>query len=184
MISLQKQIQWLSRIQIGLFVAFLAGGVLFYFVHYRPTIAKTRQAKTNIQATEIAIKINIDAARDLESLQRQVDKLKEQIDNSRQLKSQPELPRFIREVTQFSHNSGLMRFNCVPNEKIKLRYCAELPIALNFSGPFNDVVGFLKQAETMNRMTRTRSLVIRSRNDVRNGIVDVKLSMSLFFSED
>ncbi len=63
-----------------------------------------------------------------------------------------------------------------------LELYSEIPITMNFEGDFSSVFGFLREMEAMPRLTRVKSLNIRTK-DPKLGIVDVNLAMNIYFSE-
>lgn len=85
-------------------------------------------------------------------------------------------------MTSLSDSTELLKFRYEPSSKRPQTLCSELPISLMFEGRFLNVASFLRQVEEMPRMTRTRSLQIRSR-DGASGTVDVQMSVSVFFGE-
>ena len=59
---------------------------------------------------------------------------------------------------------------------------ALLGASLKFEGKFPSVANFLRSAEEMQRLTRTRRLDLKCR-DVKSGNVDVELSMNIYFAD-
>jgi Tfp pilus assembly protein PilO len=121
-------------------------------------------------------------ARDLDAIKSDVRRLSELILRSRQLPAQEDQSNFIREISDISQGVRLQQLDFKPQKSRKLEMCGELPIDLTFVGKFPDVAAFLRQAEEMPRMLRTRKLQLRSK-DGKTGDVDVKLSMSIFYAD-
>lgn len=183
MIPLAQQRCWLRRVQwisAGSTAILLAA---FLVVVYFPFTHRASALQAEAESAQGKIRKNAATARDLDLIKADVDRLRAQILRSRQVPKQQDLPKFIRDVTQLSQSSQLQRFRYEPSTQKKQELCSELPITLQFSGPFPDVATFLRQAEEMPRMTRTRKLNLKCR-DGKAGVVDVELSMSIFFSED
>jgi Tfp pilus assembly protein PilO len=182
MIPLQQQRLWVGRVQATLAGVTLCGLVAFYFFAYRPLTADAADLSVQIAAVEKNLRKNEEDAKDLDKIKREVLRLRDQFTRSRQLPNQQDLPKFLRDIDQLSQASKLQKFRSEPEAQKKQELCSELPISLMFQGNFPDVASFLRQAEELPRMTRTRRLVVKGR-DAKTGSVDVQLSMSIFFSE-
>ncbi len=183
MIPLNKQIEWLRRCQKVLAGVVGAVLLLFYAVVYRPSTQRIVEIQNQIATTNQQIKSNESAAKDLDKIKRDVQQLRDQIARSRKLTRDQDLSGFLRDVTDLAHGTRVDRFRCEPESVRKLDLCSELPIKLKFAGPFMDVASFLRQAEEMPRMMRTRSLTLKSR-DGKDGVVNAELSVSIFFGGD
>jgi Tfp pilus assembly protein PilO len=182
LIQLQHQRLWIVRVQLTLAGVTLCGLAAFFLFVYRPGAVRVRELKTETSAIEFQLARNEEAAKDLNKIKADVLRLRDQFTRSRQLPPQQDLPKFLRDIDQLSQASKLQKFRSEPEAQRKQELCSELPISLMFQGNFPDVASFLRQAEEMPRMTRTRRLLLKSR-DGKTGSVDVQLSMSIFFSE-
>jgi Tfp pilus assembly protein PilO len=182
MIPLRQQTLWIRRLQKALAGVSVCGLAAFYFVAYRPSMQRQNELRLAIAAADASIGRNQEAARDLDAIKTDVRRLGEKILRSRQLPTQEDQPKFIREIQDLSHGVSLQKFDYKPQKNRQLELCGELPIDLTFVGSFPDVAAFLRQAEEMPRMLRTRKLHLSSKNG-KTGDVDVKLSMSIFYAD-
>jgi Tfp pilus assembly protein PilO len=180
MIALQQQAGWTKRMQLILGIGMLVAVLGFYIFVYRPSSHRMAELRQQLAAADIQISKNYAAARDLDSIKRDVVQLKQQIANSRQLPAEQDLSSFIREIAGMAQNARVEKFRCDPQTLKQLELCSELPITLRFAGPFMDVATFLRQAESLPRMMRTRTLSLKSR-DGKSGIVDAELAVSVYF---
>lgn len=180
MIALHQQAGWTQRAQLILGTGMVLVVIGFYWLVYRPSSQRMAELRQQTASADIQIAKNYAAARDLDSIKRDVVQLKQQIASSRQLPGEQDLSGFIREIAVMAQSTRVEKFRCDPQTLKKLEMCSELPISLRFAGPFTDVATFLRQAESLPRMMRTRSLSLKSR-DGKSGIVDAELAVSVFF---
>lgn len=180
MIPLARQSEWMRRCHVTLGVTSGVALLLFYLAVYRPTTSRLADIRREIASAELQIGKNQDAARDLDNIKRDVQQLREQIARSRKLPSEQDFSGFLREITGLAQGASLEKFRCEPANTRKLELCTEMPVTLKFSGPFMEVSSFLRQAEEMPRMMRTRTLSLKSK-DGKSGMVDAELSVSIFF---
>jgi Tfp pilus assembly protein PilO len=183
MIPLNQQSGWIRRCHIILGVSAGVGLLLFYLAVYRPSTGRLSDIRREIASAELQISKNHDAARDLDNIKRDVQMLREQIARSRKLPPEQDLSGFLREITGLAQGASLEKFRCEPSDTRNLELCTEMPITLKFSGPFMEVSSFLRQAEEMPRMMRTRVLRLKSK-DGKSGLVDAELQVSIFFGGD
>ncbi len=182
MITLQQQTKWLGRVQAGGAAVAIVGMILFYVFVCRPGNKRLAELRTATAASDIQIRKNLDAARDLDSIKRDVQRLKDQIARSRKLPRDQDLSGFLHEITGLAQTAKVQKFRYQPNQTRELELCSELPITMQFSGPFMEVATLLQKAEEMPRMMRTRRLSLKCR-DGKSGDVDAELAMSIFFAE-
>ena len=182
MISLQKQIYWVQWAQRGLAIFFVAGMGVFFLCLFRPARQELSKTREQIDDVNLQLAKNDDAARDLPAIEREVQRLRDQITRSRRLPRQQELPQFIRDITQLSQSNRLEQFRYEPESQRRQQLCAELPVTLMFEGNFSDVAAFLRQAEEMPRLTRTRKVQIRTK-DGSPGSVIAQVSMDIYFMD-
>jgi Tfp pilus assembly protein PilO len=181
-ISLQRQKIWAGKLRQGLITTAAVGLVTFLFFSYLPDRKKLTALEAENANVDAQLLKNQAAANDLETIKRDVVRLRDQITRSRQLPAQPDLPKFIRDVTALSSTTEMQKFRYEPEAKKQQALCRELPMSLMFEGRFLQVASFLRQMEEMPRMMRTRKVHIKSR-DGKTGTVDVQITMSVFFGD-
>jgi Tfp pilus assembly protein PilO len=96
---------------------------------------------------------------------------------------QPDMDQFMREITQVSEDAALKKMTVQVGAPKRDDRLSEMPIGLNFTGDFNHVLTFLRQTEEMQRLTRIRSLTIKTR-DARQGAVDVDVALNIYFADE
>ena len=104
----------------------------------------------------------------------------------KRIPANPEPGAFINDITELSHQSGLQnRWDVtpgMPQHSDRERY-AEWPISLKFEGNFLNVCQFLSRAESMTRLTRVKGLKIHNIDAGKNGVVQVELSLNIYYAE-
>jgi type IV pilus assembly protein PilO len=181
--ALQSQIVVCARAQWVLATAavLLVGG--FYLFGYRPATQELQGLQQQISSKERTLEVSRVRAADLPSVAREVDYLQMRLQRfDKKLPKQQDLDQFIRDVDRYSQDSALRNLVVQPGAVRRHELFAELPITLRFQGDFTAVHAFLRQIEDMPRLTRVRSLQVRSR-DGRTGLVDVELSTAIFYLE-
>ncbi len=155
----------------------------FLVCYWRPGLNEQRALRSEIERRQTDLEANRDAGARLAAVTANVERTKLRLDRfNRKLPRQEELGQFVKEITNLSQQASLRRLSNQPGEVKRRDVFSERPIALSFEGNFNDVFTFLRQAEEMQRLTRVRSLNVRS-IDAQQGMVDVQVVLSIYFSE-
>lgn len=176
-IATSQQRQWVLAIGLGVV------SLVFLLGLYLPVVHKQHTLEQQVENDRRELEASQSRARSLPSLTREVDTLRSRLARfNAKLPRQQDLGQFLHEITQLSQNSDLRKMVNQPGAAVKRDLYQELPISLTFEGGFNQVYSFLREAEQMERLTRIRSLHVRSL-DWRKGLVDVKLVMSIYYSE-
>jgi type IV pilus assembly protein PilO len=181
--NLQNQIITCLRAQwiLAIGVVLLAGG--FYLFGYRPASHELKSLRQQIDSKQRTLEVSRVRAADLPAVAREVEYLQARLQRfDKKMPKQQNLDQFIRDVDRYSQDSALRNLVVQPGAVKRHELYAELPITLRFQGNFPAVHSFLRQIEDMPRLTRVRSLQVRSR-DGRGGTVDVELSTSIFYLE-
>lgn len=180
--TIPQQLQWCNKSQKFLAIGLVSAIVIFYFVFYHP--AHKRLSTLNLEAahTSLNIQSNHAAANDLHTLEATVQRLQTELATSRNLPDTADVPVFMRSMTELSQRTNLSSFKWMPQSAKPQAMCREMPISLQFSGNFDDVAGFLLQAEEMPRLMRLRRLQVKRKDD-QNGVVDVELVLNIYYAD-
>jgi Tfp pilus assembly protein PilO len=183
--TLQSQIRWCARAQwtlAGLMLAMVLGFCAFA---YRPMTAETRALRAQVARTQEELSVAKAQTKVLPAVALKVERLRARLERSKKsIPQQPELPQFIKDVTQLSQQSRLGAFGIKPEHPRRLDMVSELPIQLSFEGDFVNVFSFLRNTEEMPRLSRVRGMTIRHRERDRAGQVQVQLSMNIYFGAE
>ncbi len=164
----------------GMLIFFIA---LSYFTWYRPTAAHLRDLHFQNSARQLELQALQARTRNFPELQSEVDRLGSRLKPfGHILPKQADLPGFIREIGNVSQLSSVHKFDCQPGAVRKVDELSEQKIMLTFEGDFSNVFRFVQQAEEMQRLTRVRTLSIKTK-DPKLGQVEVRMAMNIYFAE-
>jgi Tfp pilus assembly protein PilO len=181
--NLQKQLDWCVKAQwvLGAFIAAMVVG--FIVVCYRPNRSELGRLHARIAADRHELSANESRVTTLPAVALEVDRLRVSLENfDHRLPSTPELAEFLRNINQISRQTSLQKLSVRQESPIRLDLFSEQPIVMRFQGNFREVWSFLLQIETLPRLTRVRSLQLKS-VDSKLGIVDVQLALNIYFTD-
>src|SRR5947209_20626079 len=107
MTPLQNHVRWCIRAQAALSIGMLALFFGFYFLGYRPQNARLVDLQTQIAQRQFALRDSESRTRVLPAVAAEVKTLREQLDQSKKLPPQQELPQFVKDVTGIGQDSAL-----------------------------------------------------------------------------
>jgi Tfp pilus assembly protein PilO len=181
--TLQSHNQRCTRVQwimAGVMVLIIAA---FYMFGFRPLSNRQAALAQDIVAKRTALQTEQDEARKLPEVTMEVNRLRARVEKfDKKMPKQADIGNFIRDINQLSQQTSLKKMTVTPGMPRKTQLYSELPISLNFEGDFVSVHAFLRQAESMQRLTRVRNVNVKN-NDPVSGQVQVELSMNIYFSE-
>ncbi len=181
--SLQSQLSTCNRLQRIVSVAVCIGLVAFYVAGYRPTSQRLAVLNQQIASRQRDLDTTSSRLRNLPILAAQVQHLETQVQSfDHQLPRQPTLDRFIKDITDVSRELNLRDWRFSPCAPVRGEGYFELPIQMQFSGDYGSAAAFVRRVEDLRRLTRVKKLTFRGKTP-RNGIVDVDLVLSIYFSE-
>jgi Tfp pilus assembly protein PilO len=157
----------------------------FYGFIYRPNSQTLEALDLQIQSKRQTLSGNRSRVQVLPDVMLAVADMHRRLEgNDKQVPRLPELGPFINRITEISHDAGLRKgWTVEPGVPAQSELYREWPISLKFEGDFNNVFAFLREAEKMARLTRVKSLKVRSADTGKSGQVQVELSMNIYFSE-
>lgn len=183
MSKLKQQILWYQKAQWTMAGAMFLLTAAFYFAGYQPATRKLADLRNQIETQRNQLNTSQARARNLPIVALEVDKLRLRLERfDKKLPRQPEIDKFIKDVTQLNQQASLKKFGWQPGLPKRSSLFGELPISMNFEGDFVNVFNFLRQTEDMQRLTRVRNIQIKAR-DGKLGNVEVQLTMNIYFSE-
>jgi Tfp pilus assembly protein PilO len=166
----------------------LAGSVgvvalLFWLAGYRPQSSKMQNLIFKMAGTQNKLEASQKQAVRLPDVAAKLASLKEQVSDSQQLPTKPELGEFMSQITDLSHKSGLSKIEVhFTGAAQQYEQFGQRPVQLQFDGDFLQVFAFLSRAESMPRLTRISNIAIHSA-DMKSGIVHVDVTMNVYFAE-
>ncbi|HEV8377536.1 MAG TPA: type 4a pilus biogenesis protein PilO [Tepidisphaeraceae bacterium] len=168
---------------MGLSIGVSLAVVLFVFAGYLPARHRLEALHGQIQSKTREVEENQNKARNLPLLALEVQELETRVrDYDRQFPKQAEIGDFIKDITRVSQQLSLRDWKYQPGAPRRGDSYFELPIQMNFQGEFLNVFSFLTEVEHLQRLTRVRKLVIRTK-DIKSGMVEVEIGLNIYFSE-
>lgn len=181
--SLQTQAGMCARAQWLLAAALLLSGAGFYLFGYRPMSNQLRDLRMQSDAKQRQLGMDQSRANTLPAVKLEVDALQLRLERfDKKLPRNLDLGQFIKDLTQISQQASLRKLLVQPGGSRRADLYSERPILLSFEGDFLSAYSFLRETETMQRLTRVRNLSIKSR-DVKLGQVEVQMALSIYSAE-
>jgi Tfp pilus assembly protein PilO len=181
--SIRSQSAWCARAQWTMTILMVSLIGAYAVLGWWPANRRLGALRAEIAARSQRIETNQARASSLPNLAIDVDRLRLKLERfNKQLPKTPGLEDFINDAAQFSNQYGIKRMMHQPGVTRRLELYGETPIVMSFEGEFNNVFTFVRQLEEMPRLTRVKTLNVRSK-DGKLGLVDVNLVMNTYFSE-
>src|SRR5207248_1525129 len=102
------------------------------------------------------------------------ERLRIELDQIKKPSRQEEFPDLIKELTRFSAQNSLKSFSYKPGTPVPSELFMERPLTLTFEGDGVSVFNFLRTTEQMPRLTRIRSVSLKTKDD-RTGTVQAQV---------
>lgn len=171
----RKRMAWLG----GITAAAVLG---FYCFVYRPSQKHLERLRVGTTESRTELADSQQKVIDLPRIERQVDALKVKLENSKRLLDPADLAKAHGEITVLGQRLQLENFKYDVSVERPMDRCRELPIVMSFDAGFPQAFQFLKDCEQLQRLMRTRRLVMRSRDD-NDGRVSCEMTMNIYLSE-
>lgn len=167
---------------IGLIGVVLCG----LFLVYLPNRRVHQQLKQKIATAEAEAAANAQRVTALPKLIAEVKQLRNQVDRYKPLLGRPDLERALDEIGRIKESTSVQNYGFKTFAQMTRPICVEQPLEITFTSDFIDAMSLIQRIEGMNRITRTRELLIKrvdapDRNS--RGIVNVKMKVSLFYAD-
>jgi Tfp pilus assembly protein PilO len=179
--NLQDHVRWFIRAQWAMGAFMLALLVVFYVIGFRPQSARLRQLQAQISRRQYDLRESQAKTRILPAVAIDVRNLRQQLDASKVLPQQEELPQFLKDIAVLGQHYSLRSLTFKQGMPSRSDLFTELPINLSFEGNYLDAFKFLRSTEQMQRLTRIRNMTIKT-TDAQLGVVAVQLSMNIYFA--
>jgi Tfp pilus assembly protein PilO len=177
---LREQVAWCARAQWVMGICTLVLLVGFYCMGYLPASRRLAQLDRDIANTRDELTNTQGKANTLTVITKDVQKLKDKLENSKKLPNQNDLPQFIRDVELFSRKSSLRGYTQNVLKPVRNETYWQMPIELKFEGDFSNVFSFLQQTEAQKRLTRVKKIELKAK-DHDPGQVQVTLTMNIYY---
>lgn len=180
--KLKRQLRWIGHAQfVVAMVAVLCCAAAAYLA-YRPQQAMLRdltQKKTQVDAQ---LRAGLSHTSILPAVAADVERLRTELDRSKTLPHQKELPQFIGDIAQLAGQCQLSKFDLKPGTPAHDELFNLIPMTMNFEGDFMNVFSFVRKTEQLQQMTRVRNLEIEHKD--KSGQVKVQLTLLIYFDTE
>ncbi len=181
--TLQSQVGWCVRAQWILGSSMVLLVAAFYLFGYRPTTGRMSELRAQIETKARELESNQVRTKVRPEVEQMVnDKRRMLARFDKQLPRHVEWGQFLNDITVLRDQAGLRDCHIIPTGAKPNDLFVEFPINVKFQGDFLSVFSFLRQMEQMQRLTRVRDLTVRTRQP-GSGVVDVSLSMNIYYTE-
>ena len=182
--TLQNQIVWYTRAQVGITCAMILAGVAFAVGWYQPATRQLERLNGRIAQQRQELEATGREADAVPELEDQVNKYKSRLSqNDKKIPKQLEFDSFIRDINNIYQQTGVKKIDWAPSGVQKIDPVFATPVSMKFEGDFMNVYQFLKEIEEMDRLTRVQSLEIHCQ-DSQFGRVDVKMVMNIYYAPE
>ena len=150
-----KVIFWLGSLGLLIFI--------FWQYFYSPLIQKTDELEKEIESISSQISNEERIVKSLPKFRdevKQLEKLKELALN--QLPYKREIPNLLNSVTTLAKESGLEVLRFAPEKDAIRNFYAEVPVAVEFKGSFNQVMVFFDEVSRLSRIVSVGDIVLGS----------------------
>jgi Tfp pilus assembly protein PilO len=159
-------------------------GASFYFLGYRPMIRRQETLDTNIHDMQKEFCDNAVRGQILPEVAKEVKQLRLRLDGAKKMPRDMDIAGFIQDMTRISQSTQLRKPKYLPDPQPKRGDLFSLyPIRCELQGNFANVFAFLRETESLPRLSRVRSINLKA--DPKDpGSVTVNLLIDLYFAPD
>lgn len=138
------------------FVLILAGYIYFGWMPMQDEIAKVQR---NVEQQQRILQRNLRLARDLPRKRKEYAKLQKQLRVAlNMLPKKSQIPDLLEGVTRAGKNAGLEFTVFEPLAEVRKQFYAEVPVNLNVTGTYRQLLSFLKRVGEMPRIVNVKNL--------------------------
>lgn len=172
-----------TRLQWAMGVALLLFSAMFYWFTFRPAHRDASMLRQRLDRAVVELEAARARASDLPRISAENDALAVRLSRTKRLPRQAEWAEFVRDITRLGNQFGLRKFAYKYGEAKRGDSYLQLPITLEFEGDLMNVHAFLRNAEELPRLTRMRSLSLKSPVDREHmGVVSVEMTLHTYFA--
>lgn len=180
---LRDRTQHYTKLQWWLAAGLLVFCVAFYLFVYRPASQRGDRLVAQIHTQQAELADARTRAKDLPKIASENDELAMRLARSKRVPKQTEWAEFVRDLTRLSNQASLRKFSYKYGTAKRIGDFAQFPVMLDFEGDAMDAYVFLKQVEDLPRLTRLRSLSLKTRPE-KAGQIQAQLDLNTYFSVD
>ncbi len=155
----------------------------FMLVVYRQQSKVLESYRAQAHQTRLAMERDSQKSRQVPLMVREIESMKQRFnkDWDRRLPQRQELGAFLREIAGNLAQSNLSNTITQPGNPTKGALYNRLPITMKFEGEFTSLTNFLRNIDSMSRLTRIDRLTIKPAE--KEDSLDIELGMNIYFTE-
>ncbi|MFT3785250.1 MAG: type 4a pilus biogenesis protein PilO [Tepidisphaeraceae bacterium] len=180
MAALKDQAQQLKTRQFRLAGTAALLVALAWVLGIRPMNTALADLDDRSKQVQQALDADLQRAAQLPQLKAEVSALRKQVDRFKALPPRSKLSDACRDISTIGEVSRVQAFKYSQETEIRSPLFVEQPIRISFEADFDAAYALVNRLETMDRLTRLRSLKITRKE---SGLTAVEMTLSLFFSE-
>src|SRR5215207_9702459 len=161
MVSLKNQVRWCIRAQLSLGGLLLVIGTSFYLLGYRPMIQRQTELDAAIRRMQQELLDNTARSRILGQVAAEVKALRLRLDGAKKMPKDMDVPGFINDLERISQSTSLRKPQYTPDAPKRGELFSMYPIRLQLTGNFANVFAFIRETESLPRLSRVRTINIK-----------------------
>jgi len=155
-----------------IFVSILVPIFLFYQFYYTQAKEKIDTLSEEIKKLDLEIKRYEKLATKIELLEIQKKQRQEFLNRVKKiLPSQKEIPDILKRISDVAKENNLEVITFKPGKEIPQNYYQIIPINMEIEGRFNNVIKFLNDIESLQRLIVLNNVKFRMKNNCLNAMV-------------
>ena len=155
-----------------IFVSILVPIFLFYQFYYTQAKEKIDTLSEEIKKLDLEIKRYEKLATKIELLEIQKKQRQEFLNRVKKiLPSQKEIPDILKRISDVAKENNLEVITFKPGKEIPQNYYQIIPINMEIEGRFNNVIKFLNDIESLQRLIVLNDVKFRMKNNCLNAMV-------------
>jgi Tfp pilus assembly protein PilO len=182
MLSLKNQVRWCIRAQVSMGGLLVVIAASFYFLGYGPLIQRQKSLNADIQRMQQELVDNSNRSQILPQVAVEVKNLRLRVDGAKKMPKDSDISGFINDVERISQRTSLRKPDSTPDAPKPGELFSIFPYRLQLRGNFANVFAFIRETESLPRLSRVRSINIKA--DDQPGSVIVNLGIDLYYSPD
>ncbi len=181
--TLKDYIRWCTRAQRTLAVLALMLLAAFYLFAYGPITRRIAALQHETLGMQSEVRSNRSRSEIRNEIAERNARLRQELDRIKKPATPQELPDLINDLRQSAEKASLKTFAIKPGSLGRGELFSELPYVLTMEGDFVNVFAFLQNTEQMKRLTRVRSMTLKSK-DPASGQVTAQVSLNTYFTAE
>ncbi|MCS7033541.1 MAG: type 4a pilus biogenesis protein PilO [Phycisphaerae bacterium] len=172
-----------ARIQRWLFAGLVVFAFGFYLLVFYPTHRRAEELQAAVERQRQDLELARERSKDLPRIAAENEALTLRLSQSKRVPRQSEWAEFVRDLTRLGNQESLRKFAYKYGLARHIGEFAQFPVIVSFEGDAMNVYAFLRQIEDLPRLTRLRSILLKSLEE-SPGQVRAEMALNTYFSTE